>query len=195
MCKLSFFPPTVSSDLSNYPGVLFVAYTAYIRSWHVTKVMISFSLLCSCAYIHQQLGGLISWVDTLPVSEVTVAGSTLGWAERPSRCIATIYGSRGSNYYTHFFTSGVPWHVSVTGQEQVSTGSGNKEWVVLKVALSFPMNTFPKTNSSRKYHTHFKISASYEESVLSLKEKTTQHWWSCFQIALKYFKNLLWLTR
>jgi len=29
-------------------------------------------------------------------------------------------------------------------------------------------------------------------SVLSLKEKTTQHWFSCFQNACKYFKSFDW---
>ena len=30
-----------------------------------------------------------------------------------------------------------------------------------------------------------------KESVLSLKEKTTQHWFSCFQIDRKYLKSYM----
>jgi len=30
-----------------------------------------------------------------------------------------------------------------------------------------------------------------KESVLSLNEITTEHWFSCLQIALKYFKSFM----
>ena len=64
------------------------------------------------------------------------------------------------------------------------------QWILstsLKVAISFPINTFPKKNVLRNNHTYIITHGSYEGNCVEFEQtKQNQHWISYFQIAPKY---------